>query len=125
MKFGAIDPSFCLSRLRMPWFKKSKKPLQPSQQHASLGIPAHIAAGPLGFGATLGVYPTGVLRSIFLATDETDLVAVAGINNGGGSRITLLDRKSVDEQVRPSSTSTRTPEHENDAASECASHCSC
>ena len=61
----------------------------------------------------------------FLATYGADLAAVAGINNGGGSRITLLDRKSVDEQVRPSSTSTRTPEHENDAASECASHCSC
>lgn len=66
MKFGAIDPSFCLSRLRMPWFKKSKKPLQPSQQHASLGIPAHIAAGPLGFGATLdsNVYPQGGFCSI-------------------------------------------------------------
>ena len=50
----------------MPWLKKSKKSRQPSQQPASLGIPAHIAAGPLGFGATLdlGIYPAGTLRLI-------------------------------------------------------------
>ena len=67
MAFGAVDPS-PISRTRMSWFKKSKKPKshQPSQQPASLGVPAHIAAGPLGFGATLdlGVYPEGEFCSI-------------------------------------------------------------
>lgn len=50
----------------MPVFKKSKKSGQPSQQPASLGIPTHIAIGPLGFGVTLdlNVDPEGALRSI-------------------------------------------------------------
>ena len=49
----------------MSLFKKSKKSRQPSKKPAILGIPAHIAAGPLGFGAELdlGVDPEGVLRS--------------------------------------------------------------
>lgn len=60
---SAIDPSPQLSH-RMPWFKKSRKSRQPSKQPASLGIPTHIAAGPLGFGATLdlGIYPKGTLH---------------------------------------------------------------
>ena len=50
---------------RMSLFKKLKKSLQPSKKPAVLGIPTHIAAGPLGFGAELdrGVDPEGVLRS--------------------------------------------------------------
>ena len=67
MGFGAVDPS-CPSHPRMSLFKKSKKSEshRPSQLPASLGIPAHIAAGPLGFGATLdlNVYPEGGLRFI-------------------------------------------------------------
>ena len=64
--FGALDPSPNLSRSTMPVFKKSKKSRRPSQQPASLGIPTHIAAGPLGFGATLdlNVDPEGAFRSI-------------------------------------------------------------
>lgn len=37
----------------MPWFRKPKKSRQPSQQPGSLGIPTHIAAGPLGFSVVL------------------------------------------------------------------------
>ena len=52
----------------MSWLKKSKKSKshQPSQQPASLGIPTHIAAGPLGLGAVLdlGIYPEGGFRLI-------------------------------------------------------------
>ena len=68
MRLGVIVPLPCLSRPRMSLFSKSKKSKshRPSQQPASLGIPAHIAAGPLGFGATLdlNVYPEGELCSI-------------------------------------------------------------
>ena len=61
----AFDSSSCLPSPKMSRFK-SKKSRQPSQQPAALGIPAHIAAGPLGFGAILdlGNYPEGVLCSI-------------------------------------------------------------
>jgi len=52
-EFGAADPSPCSSRPRMPLFKKSKKSRQPSQKIASLGIPTHIAVGPLGISADL------------------------------------------------------------------------
>ena len=50
----------------MSLLKKFKKSHQPSQQPASLGIPTHIAAGPLGFGVTLDldVHPEGALSSI-------------------------------------------------------------
>jgi len=65
MGFGAIDPLRFPPRPRMPWFGKSKKSKshRPSQQVVSLGIPTHIAAGPLGFGATLdlGTYPDGAI----------------------------------------------------------------
>jgi len=37
--------------------KKSKKSLEPSQRHISLGIPTNIAIGPLGFRAELDVDP--------------------------------------------------------------------
>ena len=65
MQFGAVDLSPYLSSPRMPLFKKSKKPRQPSQEPVSLGIPTHTAVGPLGFGATLdlNVYPEGVFCS--------------------------------------------------------------
>ena len=52
--FGA-ENNFALSvSARMPpWFKKSKKSRQASQQTAALGIPTHIAVGPLGLSADL------------------------------------------------------------------------
>ena len=46
---------------------------------------------------------------------------MAGVNDRGGSRITLLERGSVDEPIRTSGTSTRTPGPENPAASETCS----
>lgn len=65
MRFGAglltaLDPSSQMSLL-----KRLKKSRQPSQQPASLGIPTHVAVGPLGFGAKLdpGTSPDGVLCS--------------------------------------------------------------
>ena len=39
----------------MPLFKKSEKSRQPFQQLAFFGIPTHIAVGPLGFDADLGL----------------------------------------------------------------------
>ena len=39
--------------------KKSKKSRKSSQRHLSLGIPANIAAGPLGFRAELDIGPDG------------------------------------------------------------------
>jgi len=39
--------------IRMSLFKKSKKSRKPSQQLVSLGIPTHIAVGPLGISADL------------------------------------------------------------------------
>lgn len=38
---------------KMSFFKKNKKFRQPSRQAASLGIPTHIALGPLGIGVDL------------------------------------------------------------------------
>lgn len=65
---GAVIPSFltCPRLPRMRHFKKTKKLRQLSQEPASLGIPTHIATGPLGFNATLdlGFHPQGTLRSI-------------------------------------------------------------
>lgn len=68
MGFGAIEALPRPSPPRMWWFekKKTKNYCRPSQQPASLGIPAHIATGPLGYGAKLdlGDYPGGALHSI-------------------------------------------------------------
>ena len=142
MGFGAVDPSrlsrpsspisskpiyITQARLyhsRMPWFKKSKKSKshRPFQQPTSLGIPAPIAAGPLGFGATLdlNVYPQGRRCSINIRHPvEADSAVATGENNGGGSQITLLSRASTDQQPHASGSSTKTPEPENAAASEC------
>ncbi|KAF9653321.1 hypothetical protein BDM02DRAFT_1889855 [Thelephora ganbajun] len=49
----------------MPWFKKSKKHRQPSQQPMYLGIPAHIDIGPPGTNADLApdIGPEGVFCS--------------------------------------------------------------
>ena len=143
MGFGAVDPSRLsrpsspisskpiyvtqarLYHSRMPWFKKSKKSKshRPFQQPTSLGIPAPIAAGPLGFGATLdlNVYPQGRRCSINIRHPaEADSAVTTGENNGGGSQITLLSRASGDHQPHASGSSTRTPEPENVTASECA-----
>ena len=112
----------------MPWYKKSKKSRQPSQQPAALGIPAHIAAGPLGFGANLdlGVYPEGTLFSIEIWRPMALIpMYMVGVNNGGGSRITLLPEGSEDQRLHASGAATQTPEHESDTGGGCASHHKC
>lgn len=64
----AIDLHQSFISPMMSWLKNAKKSKfrQPSHQPVSLGIPAHIAAGPLGFGAELdlGIYPEGALRLV-------------------------------------------------------------
>jgi hypothetical protein len=52
-----------LSSTRMSFFKKSKKPPRPSQ-HLAIGIPTHIALGPLGLTAHLSpdIVPKGASR---------------------------------------------------------------
>ena len=45
---------------------------------------------------------------------------MAGVDNGGGSRITLLDRGSEDQQVRVPGVSIQPAERENEIAGECA-----
>ena len=63
----SAENNFALSvSIRMPWFKKSKKSRQPSQQAAALGIPTHVAVGPLGLSADLApdISPEGVSRSM-------------------------------------------------------------
>ena len=49
----------------MPLFKKSNTPLTPFRRTLSLGIPTHIAIGPVGFGADLDpeIDTEGVFRS--------------------------------------------------------------
>jgi len=110
-EFGATDPSSCPSRLRMPLFKKSKKPRQPRQQPASSGIPTHIVVKPLGISADLAPdnSPEGAFRSV---TDGADLTTVAGVDDGRGSRVVLRDG-SVDRRLDPSSPSTSIPGRED------------
>ena len=78
-----------ISHPRMSLFKKSKKSKshRPSQQPASLGIPAHIAAGPLGFGAMLdlNVYPEGGHHSIVIQrpAGPIQLLQQVGTMKGG------------------------------------------
>ena len=49
---------------------------------------------------------------------------MVGVNNGGGSRITLLDRGGLDEQFPASGASARIPEHEKGTGSERIPLCS-
>jgi len=93
----------------MPWFKKSKKSRQPSQQLA-LGIPTHIAVGPLGLNADLDPN-AGSEGKRNPAIDGTDLTTVAGLNSGRTSSI--IHRDSVNRRLDSSSTSTPTSRHED------------
>jgi hypothetical protein len=65
-QFGAVVTSLYPSRPRMSLFKKHKEPRQPSNQLVSLGIPTHIAVGPLGLNVDLDLdaRPEGVFRSV-------------------------------------------------------------
>ena len=101
--------------------KNRSKRTQPFKNPVALGISTHIATGPLGFGATLdlNVYPKGALHLIEIQQPMADPAVVVGVDNGGGSRITLLDRGDENQQFHASGASTQTPEHEDDATSEC------
>ena len=111
---GADDPY--LSRPTMSLFKKSKKSRQPSKQPTSLGIPAHIVAGPLGFGPTLdpNVYPEGAPRSnriqrpvgliLLLRQVKTMEGALKSHSCPGGARVSRLVRRVL----QPGLPSTRT-----------------
>ena len=64
--FGIVGPSLWFSLLHSerrkmdrPFGKKFKKSPKYSQRGAFLGIPANIAAGPLGFRAELNIAPEG------------------------------------------------------------------
>ncbi|KAF9643223.1 hypothetical protein BDM02DRAFT_3192003 [Thelephora ganbajun] len=75
----------------MPWVKKPKKSRQPSQQPMSLGIPTHIAIGPLG-----------------ISTDLAPDIGPEAVNNGRGSRVVFRDR-GMDQ--RPLASGASTPTH--------------
>ena len=57
--------------------------------------------------------------------DGTDLAVVAGVNDGGGSRITPLDGGNEDRQFHVSGASTWAPGRENGTKSECVFHYNC
>ena len=84
----------------MPRFKKSNRSLSAFQRIASLGIPTHIAIAPLGLGAELDLDngPEGAFHPVSsLTTDGVDLTII-GLNNGRGSRISLLERIVENQQ---------------------------
>jgi len=93
----------------MPWFKKSKKSRQPSQQLA-LGIPTHIAVGPLGLNADLDPNAGSEGRRN-PAIDRTDLTTVSGVTSGRTSSI--IHRDSVNRRLDSSSNSTPISRHED------------
>ena len=84
----------------MPRFKKSNKSLSAFQRIASLGIPTHVAIAPLGLGAELDLDngPEGVFYPVSsLTTDGVDSTII-GLNNGGGSQISHLERIVENQQ---------------------------
>ena len=76
--------------------KKSKKPLRPLEKHLLFGIPANIAAGPLGFRAELDVNPKGerICPHRGLRADRTDPTAISDEKNPNPSRIVFRRRES-------------------------------
>ena len=80
--------------------KKSKKSLKSPQTHTSLGIPANIAAGPLGFRTELDIDPKGEQGCSYhdFCAGRPDLAGMMPDENDTmASRITALrDNKSED-----------------------------
>ena len=76
--------------------KKSKKPPRPLAKHLLFGIPANIAAGPLGFRAELDVNPQGewTCSHCCLRADRTDPTAISDEKNPNPSRIVFRRRES-------------------------------
>ena len=109
-----LRPGYLL-RFMMPRFKKFKKSYTLSQHPASLGIPTHIAIGPLGFVADLDVDPAGVSRPLELKISSVDSTA-SGSNGGGGSRISLSEARI--RCLRPPALGTTSSVPGNSATSE-------
>ena len=86
--------------------KKSKKPLRPLAKHLLFGIPANIAAGPLGFQAELDVDPKGERTCSHrgLRADCTDPTAVS--DEKKPSRIVFRIRESEPQAPPVPGTST-------------------
>ena len=63
--------------------RKSEKPLRPLAKYPLFGIPANIAAGPLGFQAVLDVNPKGerTYPHRGLRADRTDPTAISDEKN--------------------------------------------
>lgn len=78
----------------MSFFRKSKKPRQPSQRPIPLAIPTQIALGALGISVDLDEDP-GPGGTCFVqqnrATDLADLTIAPGECNRRGSKIVLPD----------------------------------
>ena len=76
--------------------KKSKKPLRPLAKHLLFGIPANIAAGPLGFRAELDVNPKGerTCSHRSLGADRTEPTAISDEKKPNPSRIVFCKRES-------------------------------
>ena len=96
---------------RMPRFKKSNKTLSAFQRIASLGIPTHIAMAPLGLGAELDLDngPEGAFHPASSLTVDGVDSTIIGFNNGGGSRISLLERIVENQQTPTPEITTTTP----------------
>jgi len=103
--------------------KKSKKLHKSARQHIYLGIPTHIAAGPLGFQAELDIGPKGESRSYRDLENQPDPTVTPDENDTRASRIVFQDKKE-DQGLYPPGTSTAGAavgggEHGEDPTSEC------
>jgi hypothetical protein len=106
--------------------KKSTKSLKSPQRYISLGIPANIAVGPLGFRAVLDVDPEGLQSRPYHDSEagRSDSRVTLDEKNPRPSRIVLNDKKNEDRGPPAPETSTLGvvadgTGHGNDPASEC------
>ena len=110
------------------WGKKSKKPSRPLAKHLSFGIPANIAAGPLGFRAELDIDPRGELTCSHrvLRASRVDPTAISDEKNPNPSRIVFPKRESEPQGLPVPGTSTAVDIDPNDhPASEHSEPCHC
>lgn len=88
--------------------RKSKKSLKSPPKDLLFGIPANIAAGPLGFRAELDVDSEGGIRSYHDSRqDRPDSTLILDENNPRPSRIAFCEKESGAEG--PSVSSAPTP----------------
>ena len=78
--------------------KKTKKSDKSSQRHLSLGIPANVAVGPLGFRAELDISPEGERDRSYrdLVEDQPDLTVVPDEKDTKSSRIRFHHNEGED-----------------------------